>query len=89
MQAVVLFEHLKAMLEADPASPVTAELRRLVEQPTPAGKLGLPAPFTADQVRAQARQKRSWAHTQELSTMTAAEDAALVVLIDTYARFAG
>ncbi len=42
LHTVVLFEHLQAMLDADPTSPVTSELRRLVEQPTPAGKLGLP-----------------------------------------------
>jgi len=89
MHTVVLFEHLKAMLDADPTSPVTVELRRLVEHPTVAGKLGLPPDATIDQIRAQAQQRRAWAHTQALSTMTAAEDAALVVLIHTYTRFAG
>lgn len=89
LHGVVLFEHLKAMLDADPASPVTGELRRLVEQPTAAGKLGLPPHATPDEIHAQAHRKRAWAHTQALSTMTAAEDAALVVLINTYARFTG
>ncbi|MGW6695078.1 GTPase [Rhodococcus sp. NPDC054953] len=89
LHTVVLFQHLEAMLEADPASPVTDELRRMVEQPTAAGKLGLPPHATADEVHAQAQQKRSWAHTQALSTMTAAEDAALVVLVNAYTRFAG
>jgi hypothetical protein len=84
LHTVVLFEHLKAMLDADPASPVTTELRRLVEHPTAAGKLGLPPDATAEAIRAQAQQKLSWAHMQALSTMTAAEDAALVVLIRTY-----
>lgn len=89
LHTVVLFEHLQAMLDADPTSPVTGELRRLVEQPTAAGKLGLPPHATVDQVRAEAIQKRSWAHAQALSTMTAAEDAALVVLIRTYGMLAG
>ncbi|MFD4268126.1 GTPase [Rhodococcus sp. NPDC058481] len=84
LHTVVLFEHLKAMLDADPASPVTAELRRLVEHPAAAGKLGLPPDAAVDALRAQAQQKLSWAHMQALSTMTAAEDAALVVLIRTY-----
>ncbi|TQF74602.1 GTPase [Rhodococcus spelaei] len=88
LHTVVLFEHLEAMLAADPASPVTEELRQLVEQPTATGKLGLPPDATADQVRVQAQQKLAWAHTQALSTMTAAEDAALVVLIRTYGLLA-
>ncbi len=89
MHTVVLFEHLKAMLDADPISLVTAELRRLVEQPTLAGKLGLPPDATAEQIRTQAHQRRSWAQTQALSTMTAAEDAALVTIINTYSRVLG
>ncbi|RVW04437.1 GTPase [Rhodococcus spongiicola] len=84
MHTVVLFEHLEAMLEADPTSPVTAELRRLIEHPSPAEKLGLLPTATADEVRGQAAQKRAWAQGQALSTMTAAEDAALVTLIHTY-----
>ncbi|WP_137872353.1 hypothetical protein [Rhodococcus sp. Q] len=71
-----------------PVSPVTGELRRLVEQPTAAGKLGLPPHATVDQVRSEASEKRSWAHTQAPSTMIAAEDATLVVLIRTYGMLA-
>ncbi|MFC4605822.1 GTPase [Rhodococcus kronopolitis] len=88
LREVVLFEHLGAMLEADPDSPVTDELRRLIEQPTAAGRFGLPADATAEAVRAQAQARLDWAHGQKLSTLTAAEDAALVVLIDTYGRYA-
>ncbi|OZF01334.1 GTPase [Rhodococcoides fascians] len=85
LHTVVLFGHLEAMLGADPASPVTAELRRLVEQPTPAMKLGISPDAGPEQIRAAARDKLTWAHTQALTTFTAAEDAALVVLIQTYA----
>ncbi|MFC9790200.1 GTPase [Rhodococcus sp. NPDC127528] len=88
LRTVVLFEHLGAMLDADPASPVTDELRRLIEHPTDAGRLGLPPDATADQVRAEAHRKLSWAQAQQLSTMTAAEDAALVPLIHTYGLLA-
>lgn len=88
LRTVVLFDHLGAMLDADPASPVTDELRRLLEHPTAAGGLGLPPQATADQVRAEAHRKLSWAHAQQLSTMTAAEDAALVALIHTYGLLA-
>ena len=88
LHTVVLFEHLKSMLEADPRSPVTTELRRLLEHHTPAGQLGLPDSAGPDQVRATAQQKLSWAHTQALSTMTAAEDAALIVLAHTYGTLA-
>ena len=88
LHTVVLFEHLKSMLEADPRSPVTTELRRLLEHHTPAGQLGLPDNAGPDQVRATAQQKLSWAHTQALSTMTAAEDAALIVLAHTYGTLA-
>ena len=88
LHTAVLFEHLQAMLEADPVSPVTGELRCLVERPTAAGKLVLPLHATVDQVRSEAIEKCSWAHTKALSTMTAAEDAAPVVLIRTYGMFA-
>lgn len=88
LHTVVLFEHLQAMLEADPVSPVAGELRRLVEKPTAAGKLGLPPHAAVDQVRSEAIEKRSWAHTQAPSTTTAAEDDALVVLIRTYGMLA-
>jgi hypothetical protein len=88
LHTVVLFEHLRSMLEADPRSPVTTELRRLLEHRTPARQLGLPDSAGPDQIRAAAQQKLSWAHTQALSTMTAAEDAALIVLAHTYSTIA-
>lgn len=88
LHQVVLFGHLEAMLEADPMSPVTDELRRLIENPAAAGGLGLPEGSAADQVRSEAQRKLSWAHGQKLSTATAAEDAALVVLIHTYGLLA-
>lgn len=88
LHQVVLFEHLGAMLEADPDSPVTDELRRLLEAPTAAGRFGLPAHATDDEVRGRAQDKLGWAHGQKLSTMTAAEDAALVALIHTYGLYA-
>ncbi|MEU2005153.1 GTPase [Rhodococcus sp. NPDC019627] len=88
LHTVVLFEHLRSMLEADPGSSVTAELRRLLEHRTPAGQLGLPEGAGPEQVRISAQQKLNWAHTQALSTMTAAEDAALIVLAHTYSTIA-
>jgi hypothetical protein len=84
LHTVVLFGHLEAMLGADPASPVTHELRRLVEHPSPAMKLGLSPTAGPDHVRAAAQDKLAWAHAQALVTLTAAEDAALVALIHTY-----
>lgn len=42
MQPIVLFVALRSMLEADPRSPVAAELRRLLQGRTVAEKLGLP-----------------------------------------------
>jgi hypothetical protein len=89
LHTVVLFGHLEAMLTADPASPVTQELRRLVEHPTPALKLGLTDTADRDQIRAAAQHKLAWAHTQALSTFTAAEDAALVALIHSYSALFG
>lgn len=86
MHAVVLYEHLKAMLEADPNSQVTAELRRLLEHHTAAGKLGLEPDARPDDIGLAAQQKLQWAHGQALSTMTAAEDAALPVLIRAYSQ---
>ncbi len=84
MQPIVLFVALRSMLEADPRSPVAAELRRLLQGRTVAEKLGLPPEAPIQQVRAEARTKLSWAQGQALSTMTAADDAALVTLIRTY-----
>ncbi|MEV0946874.1 GTPase [Rhodococcus sp. NPDC049939] len=84
MRQVVLFGALRSMLEADPRSPVTTELRRLLQGGTMAEKLGLPADTPPHQCQAEARTKLSWAHGQALSTMTAAEDDALVTLIRTY-----
>ena len=84
LHTVVLFGHLEAMLGADPASPVTHELRRLVEHSSPAMKLGLSPTAGPDHVRAAAQDKLAWAHAQALVTLTAAEDAALVALIHTY-----
>lgn len=89
LHTVVLFGHLEAMLTADPASAVTRELHRLVEYPTPALKLGLPDTADRDQVRTAAQHKLAWAHSQALSTFTAAEDAALVTLIHSYSALSG
>ncbi|ORI14805.1 GTPase [Rhodococcus sp. 1168] len=84
LHTVVLFGHLKAMLDADPTSPVTTELRRLIEYPHPAAALGLPPTATGADIRAEAQRKLTWVHTCALSTLTSAEDAALVSLIHTY-----
>lgn len=84
MQPVVLFEALKGMLDSDPHSPVAGELRRLLEGNTWAERLGLPKEAPPEQVRSEAAAKLNWAHGKSLSTMTAAEDNALVLLIHTY-----
>lgn len=88
MYDVILFDHLKAMLEADPASEVTGELRRMVANPDLAGKLGLPPGSGPDEVRQAAGERRTWAHSRALSTLTAAEDSALASLIHIYGRLA-
>jgi hypothetical protein len=76
------------MLEADPTSPLVGELRRLLQGTTPAARLGVPPNASAEQVRAAARAKLADAHTQALSTMTSAEDGALITLIATYTDLA-
>lgn len=87
MIGVVLFEHLKAMLEADPNGKVTLELRRMLEESTPAGQLGLSDSAGPGDIHAVAQQKLTWAHSQALSTMTAAEDAAIPALIRAYSLY--
>lgn len=81
---VVLLGHLTAMLEADPTSEVTGELRRMVENPTLASKLGLPSTAGSDEITRAALELRTHAHARSLSTLTAAEDAALATLIHVY-----
>ena len=88
LRPVALFGDLHRMLEADPTSPLVGELRRLLQGTTPAARLGMPPNASAEQVRAVARSKLADAHAQALSTMTSAEDAALITLIATYTDLA-
>ncbi|TFI40726.1 GTPase [Rhodococcus sp. 1R11] len=89
LHTVVLFGHLEAMLTADPTSPVTQELRRLVKHPTPATKLGLSPDADEHLIMEAARDRLAWVHGRSLSTSTAAEDAALVTLVRTYNTMLG
>ncbi|HEY9312658.1 GTPase [Williamsia sp.] len=88
MRPVALFTDLHRMLDADPASPLVGDLRQLLLGRTPAERLGLPPGLNRGQVQATAAAKLSEAHSQALSTMTSAEDAALVTLIATYTDLA-
>lgn len=83
---VLLFGHLSSMLEADPGSEVTAELRRMVENPLLPAKLGLAAHAGPEEVREAARELQSRAQGRAMSTLTAAEDAALSTLVHVYGR---
>jgi len=71
------------------AAVIAAIGNRLVEHPSPALKLGLIDAADRGQIRAAAQHKLAWAHTQALSTLTAAEDAALVTLIRSYSALSG
>ncbi|MEJ5919111.1 GTPase [Corynebacterium sp. H78] len=89
MMDVSLFEHLKAMLEADPYAQATAELRLMVEGTTVPEKLGLHAYASGGEIHATAMQKKTEAQMQSMSTLTAAEDAALVALMRAYDFYGG
>lgn len=88
LRPVALFTDLHRMLEADPTSPLVADLRRILQGTTPAAQLGLPPGAPPGRIQAAARTKLTDAHAQALSTLTSAEDAALVTLIAVYSDLA-
>lgn len=81
---VMLFRSLRGMLEADPDSPVVAELTQLLRGRTNAERVGLPPHTPPHDVHNAIAERLNWAHTQAISTMSAAEDAALADLINAY-----
>jgi hypothetical protein len=84
MDQVVLFGCLRGMLAADPDSPVVAELTRVLLGRTDAERVGLPPTAAQPQVHAAVAERLGWVQRQAISTLTAAEDAALTALVGTY-----
>ncbi|MCX5044850.1 dynamin family protein [Aldersonia sp. NBC_00410] len=84
MVPVLLAGSLRGMLAADPESPVVTELRTLLEAETPAQRVGRPAHAGHAEILAGVNERLAWVQGRQLSTATAAEDAALATLLHTY-----
>lgn len=81
MDYVVLFGCLRGMLAADPDSPVVDELNRILLGTTDAERVGLTPTADRQQVQAAIGERLAWVQRQSISTMSAAEDAALTALL--------
>lgn len=84
MLRVALLGDLQRVLVADPRAPLVDELRTLLTGHTPAQCLGLGPDASVDHVRSHAMTKLGNARAQAMSTVTAAEDAALVDVVQAY-----
>ena len=88
MDDVVLFGCLRGMLAADPDSPVVDELTRILLGTSDAERVGLTPTAVRPEVQAAIAERLAWVQRQSISTMSAAEDAALTALLATYAMMA-
>jgi len=88
MDDVVLFGCLRGMLAADPDSPVVDELNRVLLGTSDAERVGLTPAAGHPEVQAAIGDRLAWVQRQSISTMSAAEDAALTALLATYAMMA-
>lgn len=85
MRPVALIADLQRVLEADPRSPLVGELRQLLEAPTAQQKLGLAPHADGAQVSQAAMARLTEVQSKAaMGTQTAAEDAALATLVQTY-----
>lgn len=85
MRQVTLLTDLARLLQVDPESPMVDEIRDVLGGDTAAQRLGLPADADAGLVRATAQQRLADAqHRAAFSTLSAAEDTALVTLTAVY-----
>ena len=85
MRPVALIADLQRVLEADPRSPLVGELRQLLEAPTAQQKLGLAPHADGAQVSQAAMALLTEVQSKAaMGTQTAAEDAALATLVQTY-----
>lgn len=88
MDDVVLFGCLRGMLAADPDSPVVDELNRILLGTSDSERVGLTPTAGRPEVQAAIAERLAWVQRQSISTMSAAEDAALTALLATYAMMA-
>lgn len=84
LHPVAVMEDYQRMLRTDPLAAVTEELRTILTATSAAGQVGLPADAPAHAVNAEARRRLGMAQQRSLSTVSAAEDAAIVTLIRSY-----
>ncbi|MGC4961373.1 GTPase [Gordonia sp. DT218] len=84
LHMVSVMEDYQRMLHTDPRSIVTDELHTILTATTVAGQVGLPDDASAHAVTAEAHRRLGVAQQRSLATASAAEDAAIVTLIDTY-----
>lgn len=75
---------LKAVQEANPKATLIPEIKRLIMGYTLQEKLGLAPQANMWDVANAAQQRMQWAHSESLSALTAAEDAACVTLKRAY-----
>jgi hypothetical protein len=88
MLRVALLDDLQKLLAADPQSAVVGEITTLLTAPDAARCVGLPPDATAQDVHHHANHRLAIAQAQALSTVTAAEDAALVDIARAYTAIA-
>lgn len=81
---VNLLRALRSMQIADPQARVVADLTQLLRGRTAAEKVGLPDTAERPQIRAAAEARVNWASERALSTSTAAEDSALIIVTQAY-----
>ncbi|WP_250324912.1 GTPase [Williamsia sp. CHRR-6] len=89
MLRVSLLGDLQRVIASDPQAPLVAELRTLLTARTSAAAVGLPDQATPQQVASVAQQRLQAAQARAVSTVTAAEDAALVNVISAYSALIG
>ena len=82
-RAIPLYRGLRALLGADPDSPLIADLKRMLLGRNDAERLGLPGDASDERISAAATEHLVRAQSLALTTRTAAEDAALTDLTRT------
>lgn len=85
---VTVLEDYQRMLDTDPQSPVTDELRTILTATGPAGRVGLAETTPPGEIAVRAQRLLAAAQQRTLATRSAAEDAALVTLIRIYTMLA-
>ncbi len=85
---MTVLEDYQRMLDTDPQSPVTDELRTILTATGPAGRVGLAETTPPGEIAVRAQRLLAAAQQRTLATRSAAEDAALVTLIRIYTMMA-